>query len=46
MMRTVLLITVLLLTACGVDGAPERPAAKTGITVTGQATVGVARNGG
>ena len=46
MIRFVSLIAVLTLTACGVDGAPERPAAKSGLSVTGQAEIGVARQGG
>jgi uncharacterized lipoprotein len=48
MMRLVVLILfagfVALVAACGVDGEPEQPEpkpAKTGITVTGSAAVGV-----
>ena len=46
MMRFLSLIAVLTLAACGVDGAPERPAAKANLSVTGQAEIGVARQGG
>jgi hypothetical protein len=46
MMRLISLIAVLALTACGVDGAPERPTLKSGLSVTGQAEIGVARQGG
>ncbi len=35
-----------LLAACGADGAPTAPAKKTtGITITGEATMGLAQNG-
>ena len=30
-----------LLAACGADGAPQAPAAKPGLTISGQAKVGV-----
>jgi hypothetical protein len=30
-----------LLAACGADGAPERPGAKPGITISGTAEIGV-----
>ncbi len=41
-MRAVAIILALLaLTACGADGEPERPPAKTGVTVTGTADIGV-----
>lgn len=30
-----------LLAACGADGAPETPAAKPGVTVTGDARIGM-----
>jgi hypothetical protein len=42
-MRFILLISVALLTACGADGPPERPA-KSGISLTGEAQVGVVSN--
>jgi hypothetical protein len=29
------------LAACGADGAPERPAAKEGVTIEGEAYIGV-----
>lgn len=38
------LLCLLALAACGVDGAPEAPAA--GLTVSGSAAMGVARDGG
>jgi len=35
-----------LLTACGADGPPVAPAAKTtGVTLSGEATFGIAQNG-
>ena len=37
------LITLALLSACGADGAPTPPA--TGITISGSAEMGVAKNG-
>ncbi|WP_378941769.1 hypothetical protein [Paracoccus sp. R86501] len=44
MMIRLSLLAVLALAACGVDGAPERPAqkpAKSGVTISGDARVGV-----
>ena len=45
MIRLSLLVAALTLSACGVDGAPRRPAAKpepqSGVTISGHATVGV-----
>ena len=43
MTRILLLLALLLLAACGVDGAPTppSPAAQTGISITGQVQVGV-----
>jgi len=38
------LLCLLALAACGVDGAPQPPA--DGVTVTGSAQMGVARDGG
>lgn len=35
------LALVVLLAACGADGAPKAPAAEPGLTISGQATVGV-----
>ncbi len=40
-MKAVALLTILLLAACGADGAPEAPASKSGISLTGEAQVGV-----
>ena len=39
----VAVIALMALTACGVNGAPERPAA--GLVISGQAAAGVAKNG-
>ncbi len=33
-----------LLAGCGADGAPERPAPKSGVTVSGEARIGVVRS--
>ncbi len=38
-MKYAALLTVLLLAACGADGAPERPAA--GVAVSGEASMGL-----
>lgn len=47
-MKAVLLLAVLLMAACGVDGAPERPAAKpapvtpgVSVSVGGDARIGM-----
>ena len=40
-MPRLILVACLALAACGADGAPEKPAAKTGITVSGDARIGV-----
>ena len=40
MRLTILTVLGLLLAGCGVDGDPERPAAKTGVSVTGEAWIG------
>ena len=37
-------IALLSLAGCGVNGAPERPV-KAGITISGEAAVGIAKNG-
>ena len=39
-MKPVLLLSFLALAACGADGAPEPPA-KSGLTVSGQAQIGI-----
>ena len=41
-----ILLANLMLSACGVDSAPQPPATKPGITVTGTMSAGIARNGG
>ena len=42
MTRSILtLLTLATLAACGADGAPKPPAPKPGVTVSGQAQVGV-----
>ena len=43
-MTRLALLCLLALSACGVDGAPQPPAS--GVTVTGSAEIGIARNGG
>ena len=40
-MKYLCFIALLTLAACGADGAPERPAAKPGVAVTGEAAIGV-----
>lgn len=41
-MRLILPFLILsTLAACGVDGAPQRPEAKPGVTVTGEASLGM-----
>lgn len=44
-MRTIAILSVLILTACGVDGEPERPERATpapGLSITGTASIGIA----
>lgn len=41
MHKPFLILSLLALAACGADGAPERPAQKATITITGEAAVGV-----
>ncbi len=38
---TFLLLSLSTLAACGADGAPSAPAAKPGVTISGQVKVGV-----
>jgi len=38
-------IALLSLSGCGVNGAPERPSKPVGLTINGEATVGIAKNG-
>ncbi|WP_277818345.1 hypothetical protein [Paragemmobacter straminiformis] len=38
-MKHLILLAVFALTACGADGAPEKP--QTGVAITGEARVGV-----
>lgn len=47
-MKYIALIAVLALTACGVDGAPQRPeqpSAQPGVSVTGDGRIGVRADG-
>lgn len=44
-MKYLALIAVLTLTACGVDGAPERPDPPVGVSVTGEGRIGVRAEG-
>jgi hypothetical protein len=37
-------LAVLALAGCGVNGAPERPS-KAGLTISGEAALGIAKNG-
>ena len=39
--RATTLLLLATLAACGADGAPKPPAAKTGLTITGQAEIGI-----
>lgn len=41
-LRLALFLSATLLAACGADGPPQPPAAEPGITVTGEASIGVA----
>lgn len=41
-LRLALFLSATLLAACGADGPPQPPAAEPGITVTGEARIGVA----
>ncbi len=43
-MRPLALLCLLLLAACGADGAPERPA--TGLIISATAEAGIASDGG
>ena len=38
-MKPLLILALFALTACGIDGAPEKPA--TGVTLSGEASLGV-----
>ncbi|SMX31975.1 argininosuccinate lyase [Maliponia aquimaris] len=46
-MRALSILALLALAACGADGEPEKPAAKSGpgvtVSVTGKAEIGIAR---
>lgn len=44
-MRIAAMLAVFTLAACGVDGAPERPAPTPGVTVSGDARIGVRADG-
>lgn len=39
-MRWISVLAVLAVTACGVDGPPERPAQKPNVSISGHATIG------
>lgn len=40
-MKYLSLVVLFALTACGADGAPERPTPKPGVTLSGEASIGV-----
>ena len=40
-MKYLSIIALLGLAACGADGAPERPTAKPGVSLSGEASIGV-----
>jgi hypothetical protein len=42
-MKRALIVCLLLLQACGVDGAPTAP--EPGVTISGTAQMGIAKNG-
>lgn len=44
MTRPFAVLLALTLAACGADGAPQPPQAATGVTLTGEAAVGVVMN--
>ncbi|WBU64359.1 hypothetical protein [Paracoccus aerodenitrificans] len=44
-MKYLPLVAALALAACGVDGAPERPAPPPGVTVSGDIGIGVRADG-
>lgn len=44
-MPKLIILSALLLAACGASGLPIKPAAKTGMTISGSVEAGVARNG-
>lgn len=44
MTRTVAIFALLILAACGVDGAPSSPSRDTGVTFSGDARLGVVVN--
>lgn len=41
MTRFIAALALTALTACGVDGPPERPPVRNGVTISGEAVVGV-----
>lgn len=41
MTRLLALAAILALAACGVDGPPQPPAARTGVSVSGEVAIGV-----
>ena len=40
-MKYFMILSLFALAACGADGAPERPAVKPGVSVSGEASIGV-----
>lgn len=40
-MKRAAILAFLLLSACGIDGAPERPDPPVGVTVSGEGRIGV-----
>lgn len=40
-MRPVAILALLALAACGADGAPTKPAPKPGVSISGEASIGV-----
>ncbi|MDO5643916.1 MAG: hypothetical protein Q4G26_16200 [Paracoccus sp. (in: a-proteobacteria)] len=44
-MKSLLIPMILLLAACGVDGAPERPEPPPGAHISGEARIGIRADG-
>lgn len=43
-MKYIAFLALFALIACGADGAPERPSAKPGVAITGEAEIGISNN--